>query len=230
VGNQPPYSPAYLLGLPLLGWGFVRNVRVRRLLGMAFAYSLIFPILPPDSRYLAVILPLLSLALAGSLAIWNLRRWVLPAIAVLLFLPGWLYGLHRIEREGPLPVTAEARDRYLAREVPGYAALQYLNRVRGKRYVVYGVHAENLVYYAEGTLLGDWNGPASFRRVLPAMDVPEAFHHRLREVGAGYLLRFRMDPSSLPRDPRWRRHFRRIYADGSAEIYELSPFSTLPGT
>ena len=230
VGNQPPYSPAYLLGLPLLLWGFLRNGLVRRLLAMAFAYSLLFPFLPPDARYLAVVLPLLSLALGGSLAVWNLRRWAMPAIAVFLFLPGWLYGLHRIEREGPLPVTAAARDLYLAREVPGYSALQYLNRVRGARYVAYGVHAENLVYYAEGKLLGDWNGPASFRRVLIAMESPEAFHRRLRELGVGYLLRFRTDRTSLPHGPLWRRRFRRIYADGAAEIYELSPFSTLPGT
>lgn len=230
VGNQPPYSPGYLLGLPLLVIGCLRDGRVRRLLGMALAYSLLFPFLPPDSRYLAVVLPLFSLALGGALSIWNLRRRALPAIAVLLFLPGWIYGLHRIGREGPPPVTAAEREHYLAREIPGYSALQFLNRVQGARYTAYGVHAENLVYYAEGRLLGDWNGPAGFRRVLPAMKDPDVFHRRLRELGVDYLLRFRAGQSSLPSGLSWRRRFRRIYADGAAEIYELSPFTSLPGT
>ena len=223
VGWQPPYSPAYLLALPLLVFGFIRDPRVRRLLAITLAYSLLFPLLPPDARYLVVVVPLISLALGGTLARWRFRPKVLPALAVLLFLPGWLYSFYRIDREGPLPVTARERELYLARELPAYAALQHLNRLWGSDYVVYGVLLENMVYHAEGTFLGDWSGPARFHRVLPAMGDPEAFHRLLRELGAGYLLLL-PDRTPLLESPDWRRRFRRIYADGKAEVYELSPF------
>lgn len=219
VGWQPPYSPAYLLASPLLAAGFVRDPRVRRLLAMALAYSLLFPILPPDARYLTIVLPLVSLGLGGALARRRLRPRVLAALAVLLFLPGWLYALYGIRREGPLPVRPEEREAYLRRELPAYAALQHLNRLRGRDYVVYGVHTENMVYHAEGTLLGDWNGPASYQRVLPALSDPEALHRRLRDLGAGYLLLLRDRTPPLPEN----RRFHRIYSDGEAEVYELSP-------
>ncbi|MFL6289906.1 MAG: glycosyltransferase family 39 protein, partial [Thermoanaerobaculia bacterium] len=221
VGWQPPYSPAYLLAAPLLAVGFVRDPRVRRFLGFALGYSLLFPILPPDSRYLAVVLPLVSLALAVSLTRWRLR--MLPAVAALLFLPGWLYALYGIHREGPLPASPGEREAYLRKELPAYAAVQHLDGLRGSHYVAYGLFAENMVYHADGTLLGDWNGPASYRRVLPTRRDPEAFHRRLRDLGAGYLLLPRDRNPPLPDRPAWRRRFHRIYSDGKAEVYELSP-------
>lgn len=223
VGQQPPYSPAYLLASPLLLLAVVRDRRARPFLGIALAYSLTFPFLPPDSRYLTVILPLVSLALGGALAALQLRRGVAPALAIFLFLPGWSYGLYRMEKEGPLPVTPMERDRYLAKEQPAYAALRHLNRLKGRDYTVYGVHAENLAYYAEGTYLGDWNGPASFSRILSALHDPDALHARLRSFGVDYLLSWQDDGASrLPDTPAWHRRFRRIYSDGKAEIWELS--------
>lgn len=230
VGWQPPYSPAYLLASPLLAAGFVRDPRVRRLLGMALAYSLLFPILPPDSRYLAIVLPLVSLGLGGALTRWRLRPRALAALAVLLFLPGWLYALYGIRREGPLPASPGEREAYLRKELPAYAAVQHLDGLRGRDYVAYGIFAENMVYHADGTLLGDWNGPASYPRVLPTLSDPEAFHRRLRELGVEYLLLPRERAAPLPDGPAWRRRFRRIYADRGAVLYELSPFRPSPGT
>lgn len=223
VGQQPPWSPAYLLASPLLLLAAIRDRRTRLPLGMAFAYSLTFPFLPPDSRYLTVALPPVSLVLGGALAALPLRRGVAPALAILLFLPGWSYGLYRIvEKEGPLPVTPAERDRYLAKELPAYAALRYLNRLEGSGYTVYGIHAENMKYHAEGTYLGDWNGPAGFSRVLSILNDPDALHARLRSFGVDYLLSWQDDGvSRLPDTPAWHRRFRRIYADGKAEIWEL---------
>lgn len=222
VGRQPPYSPAYLLASPLLVFGMIRIPRVRLPLGMALAYSLVFPILPPDSRYLTLGLPMVSLALGGVLASLPLRRGFIAVLAVLLFLPGWAYGLYRIEKEGALPVTPRERDLYLAKEQPAYAALHHLNRLKGRDYTVYGVHAEHLKYYAEGTYLGDWNGPASFSRVLAALNDPDALHQCLRSLGVDYLLAMQDDGvSRLPDTPAWHRRFRRIYSDGKAEVWEL---------
>jgi hypothetical protein len=221
VGTQPPYSPFYLLGAPLLVLGFFRDPRVRRLLWMSLAYSFVFFLLPPDSRYMTTLLPPLSLALAGSVSSWQRKRWVLPALALLAFLPGWTYGIYRIEREGPLPVTAPERRVYLARKLPAYGALDHLNRLHGRSYTVYGLYTENMVYHAEGTLLGDWSGPVRYSSVAPTMANPEAFHRRLRELGADYLLLVREHGVRLPKGAEWSRLFRRIYSDAQADVYEL---------
>jgi 4-amino-4-deoxy-L-arabinose transferase-like glycosyltransferase len=217
VGGQPPYSPFYLMAAPLLVLG-LRNPRVRWLAGMSLAYSLVFLLLPPDSRYMTTLLPALSLAVAGSVP-W---KRALPALALLAFLPGWAYGIYRIEKEGPLPVTATERRLYLARELPAYAALDHLNRLRGSSYTVYGLYTENMVYHADGTLIGDWSGPASYSKVVPTMKDPKAFHRRLQEAGADYLLLVRERGVRLPRGPEWDRLFRRIYSDARADVYELS--------
>lgn len=216
VGSQPPYSPFYLMAAPLLVLG-LRDPRVRRLLGMCLAYSLTFFLLPADSRYMTALLPPLSLAVAGSVP-WNRA---VPVLALVAFLPGWAYGIYRIDQEGPLPVTAPERHHYLVRELPAYAALDHLNRLRGSRYTAYGLYTENMVYHAEGTLLGDWSGPARYSTVAPTMKDPEAFHRRLRELGADYLLLVRERGVRLPKGPEWSRRFHRIYSDPRADLYEL---------
>ena len=218
VGSQPPWSPALLLGLPLLAYGLVRDPRVRRILAIALAYSLLFFILPPDSRYMTAVLPLASLALAATLSRWPLRRWVPAVLALLLFLPGWAYGIYRIGRQGPLPATAPERDAYLARKLPAYAAVDHLNDLRGERYTAYAFFAESMVYHADGTLLGDWSGPARFSRLFPVLKDPELFHRRLRELGADYLLVMRGRGIRLPAGDR---RFRRIYSDRWAEVYQI---------
>lgn len=227
VGGQPPYSPVYLLAAPLLAFGFFRDPRVRRLLWMSLAYSLLFFILPPDSRYTTAVLPPLSLALAGSVSSWRpptprTPRWVMPVLALLAFLPGWAYGVYRIQREGPLPVTVPERHLYLARKLPAYGALAHLNRLRGQDYTVYGLYTESMVYHSEGVLLGDWNGPARYSGVVSAMADPQAFHRRLRELGVDYLLLVRERGVRLPKGPEWSRLFRRIYSDPRADVYELN--------
>jgi hypothetical protein len=217
AGHQPPWSPVYLFGLPLLVYGLVRDPRVRRVLGISLAYSLLLFVLPPDSRYMTAVLPLVSLALAWTLTRWPLRRWVLPALALLFFLPGWAYGLYRIGREGPLPVTPRERDLYLTRELPAYAALDHLNRLCGEGCTAYGLFAESMVYHADGTLLGDWSGPARYSRLFPVVDDPGELHRRLREMDAEYLLIVRGKGVRLSEGP----YFRRIYSDARADVYKL---------
>ena len=132
--------------------------------------------------------------------------------------------------QGPLPVTARERRDYLAEKLPAYAALDHLNRLHGRSYTVYGLHTENMVYHAEGILLGDWSGPARYSGVVTAMEDPEALHRHLRTLGADYLLLVRERGVRLPRGPEWSRRFRRIYSDPRADVYELSHFGGRPGT
>lgn len=227
VGYQPPYSPVYLVGLPWLAavaWRGEPRRLLRRLLGFALGYSLFFLLLPPDSRYLIAALPAVSLALA--LAVASSGAWVRPrllaALALVAFLPGWIYAGYRLVQQGPVPTTAAARDRYLAERLSVWPAVRFLNRVRGSGYTVYAFHAENMVYLAEGKFLGDWNGPARFGLMEPLLRDPAALHRELREIGAGYLLIVSgRGPAPPYDDPEFRRRFQRVYSDGASEVFAV---------
>jgi hypothetical protein len=223
VGSQPPHSPFYLLGLPVLALAAWKDRRVRRLLFSVLAYGLVFLIVPPDARYLVAVLPLLSLALALSVEPFRkIPPRVLAALAVLAFLPGWLYAGYRLVRQGPVPTTAEARDRFLTQTFPVWPAVRFLNQTQGSRYTVYAFHAENMVYLADGRFLGDWIGLARFDRVLSNLRGPEDLHGRLRGLGAGYLLvPSRTELLPFPEDAEFRRSFEPSYADPQTRVYKL---------
>jgi hypothetical protein len=221
TGSQPPFSPFLLLALPFLALSALGDRRVRSWLLLACAYAALFPLLPPDSRYLLPALPLVCLALAACLDRPGFRQWS-TVLALLLLLPGVLYAGYRVAHQGSPPVTPEARERYLAAHLPLYPAFAWLNREGGRGYTVYGFFAEDMNYFAEGTLLGDWNGPARFLNVLPSFSDPEALWQRLRGLGAGYLLVPRhRGLLRLPDGPASRRRFRPVYADPAADVFAL---------
>lgn len=229
-GFQPPVSPVALALLPLAAVAAFRDGRVRRLLGVAALYTLIFLSLPPDSRYLAPVLPLVSLAMAGTLVLilgtfrLPIRREALVwGLSLGCLLPGWAYAGYRIYRQGPIPFTTEAREEYFFRRLPLYPAVAFLNRTRGDDYTVWALDAERMVFYARGRFLGDWIGPASFPRVLAGLRGPEDLHRRLRSLGAGYLLLTEAGRDlPFPEDAAFRRWFRPVYADPQARIYAVA--------
>lgn len=216
VGQQPPFSPFYLLGLPLLAAGAVRDPRARRLALLAFVWGAVFLFLPQDSRYLVPVLPALGLAIAAPLRIE--KRTLLAAVCALAFLPGWLYAGYRISLQGPPPGTAAERDAWLARKLPLYPAVRHLNRTST---VAYAFYAESMKYFHEGELYGDWIGLSSFRRFRPLVETPAVLHRELRKLGASHLLL----PKGAVRPPAasdWPRWFRKVYEDPAAEIYALA--------
>ncbi|HEX2223873.1 MAG TPA: hypothetical protein VHN15_06685, partial [Thermoanaerobaculia bacterium] len=231
-GQQPPYSPAYLAVLPLallLAW---RDSRLRGPLLIAAVYAYACLALPADSRYLLPAAPLVSLA-AGAVLAWVLtlpplsglsRRRLFPAAGiacVLAFLPGWCYGIYRIHRQGPVPVTAEQREGYLSRRLPLYPALSHVNG-HGNEATVYGLWAEEMIYYAEGRFLGDWYGPTSYRRLLRGVRDAADLHRSLDRYGVDYLLVSNgRQPLPVPEDAAFHRFFRPVYADPNARVFEL---------
>ena len=230
-GGQPPHSPVYLAALPLALLAAARDPRQRRLLGLAAAYALACTALPADSRYLVPITPLLSLSAAGALLYWldwlpgqaaGRRRLLVAGLCAGCFLPGWLYAFYRFHRQGPLPLTPAGREAYLARQQPVYPAIAYLNRTLGSGYTVWALHAENMAYYARGRFMGDWIGPAGFRRVLPGLRGPEDLHGRLRGLGADHLLTTRQGLDlPFPEDAAFQRWFQPLYADPYSRVYQL---------
>ena len=231
--GQPPYSPVYLVMLPLVLLTAWRDARPRRLLALAVAYVLACFSLPADSRYLMPAVPLVSLAVAGTLVqlldrldrlghLGRSRRLLAAGLCAGFLLPGWLYGLYRVHRQGPIPLTPAQREAYLARRVPLYPAVAYLNRTEGSGYTAWGLHAEHMVYYARGRFLGDWIGPASFSRVLAGRPSSEDLYHRLRRLGVDHLLVVKKQQElEFSEDASFGSWFQRVYEDSQARVYRL---------
>jgi uncharacterized membrane protein YhaH (DUF805 family) len=222
---HPPVSPVYLLALPLALLAAVRDARVRRMLLVAAAYAFFALSLPRDPRYLLPILPLVSVAAAAGFGVLPvLRRPLLAgAVSLLLLSPGWLYVARHIRHLGVLPVTAEQRNEFLARRLPVYPAIQYLNRTRGRDYVLYAFYAENMPYFAKGRFLGDWFGPASFDKVLAAGVTPGSLHAKLRTLGVDHLLIVEGHSPPLALDDLgFRQRFRTVYSDRHARVFALA--------
>jgi hypothetical protein len=152
------------------------------------------------------------------------RTAVAAALAVACALPGWLYAGYRLVRSGPLPLTPPARDAFLARTLPLYPAVRHLNQACGSAYSLYGLHAENMAYLAAGRFLGDWSGPAAYRRVVPQDGDLEVFHRHLRALGADHLLMAAGDPylPAVAADAAAGGRFQPIYADARARLFALA--------
>jgi 4-amino-4-deoxy-L-arabinose transferase-like glycosyltransferase len=228
-GGQPPISPIYLLSLPLALAAAVRDRFARGVVLFSMAYLLLSLALPRDVRFVLPLLPLWSLAgaraLHGGVSLLSAsvpRRAAAGLLAGLLALPGFLYSLYALRRAGPLPVTPPARERYLARNLPLYPAIAFLNRSYGPGWTAYAFHAERMAYFAEGVLWGDWFGPGSYRRMLGALSEGEALAAGMRRLGARYLIVPEGRGLHLPQDGSFRRRFRQVYRDEAARIFEAA--------
>ena len=231
AGRQAPASPFVLLFAPLLL--LAKPERSMRAMLLACVFFVLA--VPPNARYLVPIFPVICLALSSAfeqLSGWvilhrrlRMRQGLLASICCgILLLPGWLYADRAIFKRGMPPVGDAARDVFLARQFPVFKAIEVLNRSYGPRFTVYAVHAENMMYWADGTLLGDWSGPASFARVLPLASNPTRLFCKLHELGAGYLLVTKGQPDFplATDDPGFSLRFRRIYEDETSELFALS--------
>ena len=232
AGNQPPLSPALLLGSLLL---LVALVRVRRLRAGAlvvFGFFLAYAAMPEVSRYLATVLPLWTLLIGGA-AIWAWRRLrhgepprpLAALLALALALPGPAYGAYYLWRHGRVPLTPAARDAYLAETHLGYRALAWLQERQGSRYVALCLACEYLHGFADGRLLGEHSGPWAFGQLQPLLADPAALERRMRAERAAYLLLPRADAAPL-RTPDAGRRLRLLHADADFEVWALAPAPT----
>src|SRR5262249_1695062 len=144
---EAPMLPLLLPGLVAAALALRRDPRLRWPLALALAYGVLWFFGMQAMRYLIPVSAVLSLALAASAARWADRRhaWIL---ALVLAAPGAGYAAYRLA-DGGVPVTAAGREAYLAAELPGYAALAWLNRTHGSRYHVYALGFERMYYFAD---------------------------------------------------------------------------------
>ncbi|HET9794998.1 MAG TPA: hypothetical protein VFS34_11085, partial [Thermoanaerobaculia bacterium] len=212
LNAQPPFSPWFLAASPLLAWLAVRDRRARIAAGACIAWGIVWLTMPRDSRYLAILLPVVSVetARAAVAAAGLLRRRIAPAAAALALLPGIAYAGYGIARQGPVPEDASARARYLTARVPGYAAVAFLDRAAPNA-TVFVCGGEQLRAYYSGTMIGDVSGIARYDEVLSLPD-GGALARRLDALGVRYVLRVRK-ACRAPVLDRVDFPFRTVYSD-----------------
>lgn len=238
--GEPLFLPATV---PIIEVLILVNLRERTVRWLAFlvaafgaAWFASFPVL----RYLLPALPFALIAAAGgadrlltalarryprlqSPSGWE-RRAALPFLCLIIFAPGWLYAATTVAARGTLPTTVAQRDAYFTRELPLYPAYQHLNQGYGSGYALYALYAENMAYFAHGTVRGDWFGPARYRDLRPALTDGAALYNALiRQQVDTFLVARDRYPLVLPTDDAFTQHFRLVYADEVALIFVLTP-------
>jgi hypothetical protein len=207
VGPEDTFSPALWIPLPILLVARWRSRIERILLLVALAYLCVWFSYSPDGRYLLPVIPILCLGMAATLG-WVAeairRRWgvALPAIAlaVLLALPGTRYAIARTRVRGLPPVTAAARDAFIARTYPTYPLYRWLDHARERRRI-YGWRDSPLAYYSPGTFVGDWFGPARYSRIETALPSAAALRDSLDALGADtFVVPYDLGPVALDED------------------------------
>jgi len=218
---QPPLSPWFLAGIPLLAITAFRDRRARAALALMAAWAVVWLALPRDARYLTVLLPLASVEIARAAApfVSGGRRRTVGAFAAILLLPGLLYAAYRLAVQGPVPTDAAARDRYLAPRVPGYRSVAFLNGIATPRDVAFGCGGEQLAAYFRGRLIGDLAGIARYDRLLALADTA-AIARALDRLGARYVIvvpaRCRTSLFDGPGATVW---YETLYSDGESSVF-----------
>jgi hypothetical protein len=234
VGGLPFASPGLAFGVPIAILAAWRLRRLRWPLAIACGYVLMAP---ARSHYFLGVAPLFCVVIGAGTASLVARREhgrrrgprgrLVLAVALLLTLGGEAYAVYRLHRLGPLPATAEARERFLAAEQPLYAAISFVNRTAGP-VAIYAIDAEQMVYYATGPFLGDHNGPVNYDHVEARARALNSLAAALDEAGAAFLLLPARAPAQwrplATADPRLTS----IYEDGRATVYRVQTPATPP--
>ncbi len=228
-----PLSPIYFGLLPFLLLFGGRNIWVKRSIILILLYTLFWFATAQVLRYLAPVIPLLSLACAKAFQgfLYQLPisdKWansLLTTVIVLaLFMsPGWLYALEEIQQRGMPPTTPRQRDLYLERYLRSYQAYQFLNELADSHYTVYALYDANMAYFPDGQFMGDWFGPARYSRIVDKLKNDQALYEELRTLGARYFLIHNdnytiIDTTDLD---LFNSHLKTIYAGPYVLLFEV---------
>ena len=206
LGDKLLFSPVYFLAFPSILPTFL--IRKTRLLSIFTAsFTLFWFGTSQVIRYLLPAIPLLAATssiavyyllhlVEGFLSRWDrvytiarvLRPIVITVLALVILLPSLKYGQESRKNSGDLPITPTERIAYLQRFLPSYPAYQALNGKLGDNYSLYALKDENMAYFANGTFMGDWFGPARFSQVMNKLDDDTLLYKELRQLGADYFL------------------------------------------
>jgi len=228
--------------LPLVVVFMIKDARVRRLVGFAFAFTLFWFFSDQELRYLLPAVPMLAVAAAASLQMllgavpfvrnWS-RQWLVTVVVgMALVSAGYIFVRDFWRMSGAIPVTQQQRDNYLTIVLPSYPAYKFLNELRGDKYKVYALHGVNMAYYADGTFMGDVFGPARYDLIVKNLEDGRALYAELRRLGTDFfLIDSALGKVNVPQDEFFNKHFKLIFSHPTVSVYELSEteFSTGEG-
>lgn len=206
LGDRLLFSPAYFLAfLSIPVMFFFKKTRLLSIFSISFI--LFWFETTQIIRYVFPVVPLLSII--TSISIYYLLRQVIlfigrrdrnpkflrvsrliviAALASAFALPSITFSREMHIYLGPIPVTETARAQYLERFLPTYPAYRLLNEQADHKYSVYAFFDENMAYFANGSFMGDWFGPARYSQVENILDNDTYLFTRLQQLGANYFL------------------------------------------
>lgn len=225
-------SPIFFAALPALWLYAAFRTHTRALVLLSTAYIVFWFATAPVMRYVLAILPVMSVAIAVMLD-GTLLKLIRPSVKWRIVVAGGLAlvfafaGLRptaaAVHDAGVPPSTREARNRYLERHITSFRTLQFLNDLKHSGYTLYAMHGEDMRYFADGRVMGDWFGPARFSLIQSKFGDGQALYTELRQLKADYFL-VRLDrvTAPLPDDEFFRSHFKFVYAEPSIQLFELT--------
>lgn len=239
AGSSPTVSEIYFRLFPWIAFVSVWLRRMRILLVVVIGYILFWFFSAPQSRYLTLILPVLSLMAAMSLDTifqWLTRKWqmlhteLVGAVLTIVLCSLCLQTAHndineKVFSHGRPPITAMQRDAYLEGFLPGYSFYKELNQKHGRSYKLYSLFQTNMAYFCDGVFMGDWFGPAPYYRIMKSTEKGESLLRELKALDADYLL---IDGNSriavsLPNDDVFKQHFQLVGQKGKISLYQILP-------
>jgi hypothetical protein len=226
--TEPRVLPLLFLFFPLAVWAAVWRRELRWPSTAAAAFVVFWFVMTQQVRFLLPAVPLLSVLGAGGLAAavervpraWRRRSRVAGTVGMALLSSAALaVVLRNFWNEPPVPTTLAAREAYLER-LSSYPFYRDLSRRRQGEAAVYAFHDENMTYYCDGRLLGDWFGPNRYADA--PLTSSRKLYDWLRERGATHLLVNQSRTiTALPADADFPTHFERVYSRGPIVAYAL---------
>lgn len=151
VNSQPPYTPFFAIAL-IVAIFFAKRWKLG-LVCAAYLGAFILA-MPPDSRYLLPLVPLVAVPAAEYVS----ARFRTRALAVIAALPLLAYPAILMARYGPLPLTRDSRRALQLERIPALRALEHVPP--NERVHVCG--AEELKAFGGDRLVGDHRGQFAF--------------------------------------------------------------------
>ncbi len=225
--GEAELSFVLLMGLPFLLIAIFKDKLARLLLIITVAYMGFWFINSQVLRYIIPILPILSVAIMASINRYLFSRHnsfrAILITSVLLGLPGWIFAMNEVSKKGEIPTEKSEIDNYLTTFVYPYPAVEWLNKEKGKNYNLYTLYAENMFFYADGYMLGEWQGKGRYSNIVSKLQDSRALYSELTNLGMNYFLYTTHRVSSeVNRDDYFKQHFKIVFARPHIYLYELT--------
>lgn len=199
-----------------------------RLLLLTGPFILVWYFAAPLTRYFAPVLGVLAVVaalgydhLTRSIQSGYVRNALVGGLmAVCLISPYDLLYFRAIrEQRGMPPLTWQERERYLADRMAIYRPLRMAVGAGGR---IYGVFSENMTYYADGKMIGDWVGPARYSEFTGALSSDENLRRYLDRFGIDtvFVNYEAMHPDYLDKMKQYKS-LCLVYEDRSAAVYRV---------